>query len=359
MRLHARAPSPATPTRDAGRDVRGELKQAGFGPKIIDAQMANLQRGRRAPRVEGRRVDLVELRRARPLHRPPTSRRRRRSSRGATAALDAPMVLDLGANDGRFSRVAVEAGASLAVAVDGDHLVVDHLYRQLRAEGERRILPLVLDLADPSPGAGLAVPGAAVVRRPGAARPRALPGGHPPPRALRTPCRSTEIVAFLHDFGATLVVEMPHRDDPMAARLLARKRAGVFDHYDRPQWEAALGQRLRCARAGDPPLGHPHAVPLPPPLTAPLDSVEAREAGDEGRQHLADRAGEHGVGQVVHGGGRSVHDHDACPVGDGERDDLRDRVDGEGGADGEQEVAGTRGGVGTCQVGRAPGSDRS
>jgi hypothetical protein len=26
----------------------------------------------------------------------------------------------------------------------------------------------------------------------------------------------------------------------MAARLLGRKRSGVFDHYDRPQWEAAL-----------------------------------------------------------------------------------------------------------------------
>jgi hypothetical protein len=51
-------------------------------------------------------------------------------------------------------------------------------------------------------------------------------------------------VRLLHDFSAPLVVEMPHRDDPMAARLLARKRAGLFDHYDRPRWEAALGERF-------------------------------------------------------------------------------------------------------------------
>ena len=38
-----------------------------------------------------------------------------------------------------------------------------------------------------------------------------------------------EIVVFLADFGAPLVVEFPHRDDPMAARLLARKRPGLFD----------------------------------------------------------------------------------------------------------------------------------
>jgi hypothetical protein len=30
----------------------------------------------------------------------------------------------------------------------------------------------------------------------------------------------------------------------MAARLLGRKRTGVFDHYDRPQWEEALGRRF-------------------------------------------------------------------------------------------------------------------
>ena len=65
-----------------------------------------------------------------------------------------------------------------------------------------------------------------------------------------------EIVAFLHDFSAPLVVEMPHRDDPMAARLLARKRAGRV----RPLRPPAVGggaagalrratSRSRCPRA--------------------------------------------------------------------------------------------------------------
>ena len=64
-------------------------------------------------------------------------------------------MLDLGANDGRFSRLALEAGAASVVAVDSDDLVVDRLYRDLRAATvNERILPLVLDLADPSPGLG-------------------------------------------------------------------------------------------------------------------------------------------------------------------------------------------------------------
>ena len=127
------------------------------------------------------------------------------------------MVLDLGANDGRFSRVAVDAGASLAIAVDGDHLVVDHLYRQLRREGETRILPLVMDLSDPSPGLGWR----------GRERPSFVDRVRPDlvlclavihHLALSGTVPFPEIVAFLRDFDAPLVVEMPHRDDPMAAR---------------------------------------------------------------------------------------------------------------------------------------------
>ncbi|MEQ1786385.1 MAG: class I SAM-dependent methyltransferase, partial [Acidimicrobiales bacterium] len=152
VRLHARAESYYADA-DAGRDVRGELKRAGFGPKIIDAQMGNLQRA--VERLEWKAAASTwSSYGARGHYTDADLDAKAELVARATSALDAPMVLDLGANDGRFSRVAVEAGASLAVAVDGDHLVVDHLYRQLRSEGEHRILPLVLDLADPSPASG-------------------------------------------------------------------------------------------------------------------------------------------------------------------------------------------------------------
>lgn len=160
---------------------------------------------------------------------PPPSRRRRSSTWGPTTAAS--------------HRVAVAAGAAHAIAVDGDHLVVDHLYRQLRTEGEQRILPLVLDLADPSPAMGWR----------GLERPSFVQRVRPDlvlclavihHLALSNTVPFDEIVGLLRDFDAPLVVEMPHRDDPMAARLLARKRAGLFAHYDRPQWEEALRRRF-------------------------------------------------------------------------------------------------------------------
>ncbi len=251
VRLHARAEARYA---DADRDVRGEMRRAGFGPRIIAAQIANLARA-----VERTEWKLAE------------STWSTYSTRGhytdrdldakadfvarATSQTGAQTVLDLGANDGRFSRVALDAGASLAVAVDGDHLVVDHLYRELRATGEHRVLPLVIDLADPSPSTGW--------------RSRERPGFVERVRPDLTLCLAVvhhlaltntvpfdEIVAFLRELGAPLVVEMPHRDDPMAARLLGRKRDGLFDHYDVPHWEAALEQRFEVLEQTTLPSGH-------------------------------------------------------------------------------------------------------
>ena len=62
-----------------------------------------------------------------------------------------------------------------------------------------------------------------------------------------TPSRSRRSSPSSRDFAAPLVVEFPHRDDVMASRLLARKRTGVFDAYDREHWERALAARFTVA----------------------------------------------------------------------------------------------------------------
>lgn len=252
VRLHARAEARYADA-DSTRDVRAEMQRAGFGPKIIQAQMANL-----AKAVERTEWDLAR------------STWSRYSDRGhytdkdldakadfvhrATSDLGASTVLDLGANDGRFSRVALEAGARLAVAVDGDHLVVDHLYRELREQGERRILPLVMDLSDPSPATGWRSrerPSFVDRMRPDLVLCLAVVHH----LALTNTIPFDEIVAFLSDFGAPVVVELPHRDDPMAARLLGRKRDGLFDHYDVGPWEQALRQQFRIEEQATLPSG--------------------------------------------------------------------------------------------------------
>jgi hypothetical protein len=62
-------------------------------------------------------------------------------------------VLDLGANDGHFSYMLAEAGKQV-IAIDADSQCINQLYRQVRKENVPNILPLNIDLANPSPAIG-------------------------------------------------------------------------------------------------------------------------------------------------------------------------------------------------------------
>lgn len=245
--LHARADKRYADA-DSTRDIKAEMQRAGFGPGIIRAQLDNLAKvvdalewdqqqsvwsdyGDRAHYTD---VDLAT--------------KERFVADAVRAHPDPRLVLDLGANDGRFSHIAVNAGATAAVAADFDALVVDRLYRRLRDTGERRILPLVLDLANPSPGLGWR----------NAERPAFVDRVRPDITlclavvhhlALTNNVPLDEVVAMLADFAdidnrTSLVVEFPHPDDVMARRLLARKRTGLFDHYTLHNFERALATRF-------------------------------------------------------------------------------------------------------------------
>lgn len=61
-------------------------------------------------------------------------------------------ILDLGCNTGRFTKLAADRGLSV-VAVDQDVSCVDALYRRGRDQPSR-VMPLVVDIANPSPGTG-------------------------------------------------------------------------------------------------------------------------------------------------------------------------------------------------------------
>jgi hypothetical protein len=241
VRMHARAERKYADT-DATRDVKGEMERAGFGPKIIAAQLDNLERTVRSLKSPVKKSTWSEYQDRTHYDAADLSAKDLFVAE-AVGERRPGLVLDLGANDGRFSEIALDMGAQRVVAVDGDPLVIDRLYLHLRESGEARILPLVLDLANPSPGLGWR----------GRERPpfteRARPGlvlclavvHH---LALTNTVPFEQIVEYLADFGAPLVVELPLPDDPMVQRMLARKRSGLFDHYNETNWEAALQHRF-------------------------------------------------------------------------------------------------------------------
>ncbi len=172
-------------------------------------------------------------------------------------------VLDLGANDGHFSRLAVEAGAAYVVALDADPLVVDTLYRSLRAEANHSILPLVMNLADPSPGSGWR----GVERQPFVGRTRpdlvlALAVVHHLAISANVPLGA--IVTLLAELGGEVVVELPTPADPMVEKLLRNKREGIHDDYTVQVFERELGARFDLRDREELPSGTRilyHAVP--------------------------------------------------------------------------------------------------
>ncbi|MBN1614010.1 MAG: SAM-dependent methyltransferase [Deltaproteobacteria bacterium] len=68
--------------------------------------------------------------------------------------LNPAMVWDLGANTGEFSEITASGGA-FVVSIDGDPACAEFLYEKVsNSKGMKNILPLVMDLANPSPGLG-------------------------------------------------------------------------------------------------------------------------------------------------------------------------------------------------------------
>jgi len=63
-------------------------------------------------------------------------------------------LLDVGCNEGRYSRLAESLGLEV-IATDADEICVNHLYNLTRTQNGR-ILPAVIDFTNPSPGYGVA-----------------------------------------------------------------------------------------------------------------------------------------------------------------------------------------------------------
>jgi hypothetical protein len=62
-------------------------------------------------------------------------------------------IWDIGANEGMFSRISANKGMR-TVSFDFDPVAVEKNYLKCVKDGESNILPLLLDLANPSPGIG-------------------------------------------------------------------------------------------------------------------------------------------------------------------------------------------------------------
>ncbi|MBI4434702.1 class I SAM-dependent methyltransferase [Candidatus Uhrbacteria bacterium] len=146
-------------------------------------------------------------------------------------------VWDLGANTGTFSRIASAHGAQ-TTAFDIDPAAVERNYLDVRVRGEKRILPLLLDLTNPSPGTGWAhAERESFIARGPADCVLALALIHH--LAIGNNVPLGDIAEFLHRIARALIIEFVSKEDPRVQQLL-RSRTDVFPSYTQESFERAF-----------------------------------------------------------------------------------------------------------------------
>jgi hypothetical protein len=149
------------------------------------------------------------------------------------------MVWDLGANDGTFSRLASERGIP-TVAFDVDPVAVEKNYRRVVERSERHLLPLLLDLTNPSPRAGWAHEERdSFADRGPVDLVLALALAHHLAIAHNLPL--ARIAEFFARIARALVIEFVPKSDSQLQRMLA-SRVDIFNEYTRRDFEAAFGE---------------------------------------------------------------------------------------------------------------------
>ena len=236
----------------------GDLKTSGFKTSLIEHLLRKLTRlverlQWQPPRTQWTNYDnslhhVAEDRQAKSVFVRKVSELRPRG-----------LVWDLGCNDGRYSLIAREKAATV-VAMDGDHACVDQLYR---SAGSNNVLPLCVNLANPSPAMGWR----------GRERKRIEDRGRPElilclglihHLVIAANIPLAEVVDWLASFRAEVILEFPSKQDRMVQTLLRNKR-DQYDDYSQEFLEAQLRRHFNIALRESLPSGARtlyHAVPL-------------------------------------------------------------------------------------------------
>ncbi len=133
--------------------MRRELREAGFRQALVEANLKGLQKLIGGLQPPAGPTEWSDYGKTCNYLRDEDTGAKEEFVRAAVRRQRRTLVWDLGANDGRYSRIAAE-GSDTTIALDADAGVVERLYLALKHEGTQTILPLVGDVADPSPALG-------------------------------------------------------------------------------------------------------------------------------------------------------------------------------------------------------------
>jgi hypothetical protein len=160
-------------------------------------------------------------------------------------SLQPQMTFDLGCNTGVFSE-AVRAHSGQVVSSDLDHLAIERLYLKIKKSDTRNILPLVIDLSEPSAAIGWANE----ERRSFADRAKAdlvLALALIHHLSIGNNLPFDKVAEYFSAIGQSLIIEFVPKDDIQSQRLLVTRK-DVFDWYDQQTFETIFGRYYNIAK---------------------------------------------------------------------------------------------------------------
>ncbi len=148
-------------------------------------------------------------------------------------------VWDLGANVGYFSQIASQRGI-FTVAFDLDPGAVEQNYNRIKSENDKYLLPLLIDLTNPSPGIGWQLQERkSFLERGPVDAVFALALIHHLAIANNIPWQ--QLVYFFRMLCRWLIIEFIPKEDPQVQRLLATRK-DIFPDYTQAGFEQAFSE---------------------------------------------------------------------------------------------------------------------
>jgi hypothetical protein len=150
-------------------------------------------------------------------------------------------IIDLGGNTGLFSRIPGNSTVPV-ILLDIDPATVDDRYRAARTNGDGHVLPLILDVTNPSPAIGWCnEERKSAFERFKADTVLALAFIHHLAITNNTPLQ--KIAAFFNHICRRLIIEWVPIEDSQIKRMLA-SRENIFSDYTRERFETAFGEHF-------------------------------------------------------------------------------------------------------------------
>lgn len=147
------------------------------------------------------------------------------------------ILFDIGANDGKFSRIAAKKNINV-ISYDFDINCINHNYNMIKESKEENILPLFLDVTNPTPDIGFGLVERKSINSRGNVRcVMALALIHH--IAISNNVYFDDIGKWFSKLGNYLIIEFVPKDDSKVEKLL-RTRKDIFDWYDINTFEECM-----------------------------------------------------------------------------------------------------------------------